>query len=55
MDLPAIDRVHGTPKPEKVEKKELDFLDRTITTGENHAYSRIAEGCSNFCKYCAKI
>lgn len=32
---------------------ELNFLDRTITTGENFAYLRIAEGCSNHCTYCA--
>lgn len=40
-------------KPEETKKKELDFLDRVITTGENYAYLRIAEGCSNFCTYCA--
>lgn len=40
-------------KPKETKKKELDFLDRTITTGENYAYLRIAEGCSNFCTYCA--
>ena len=39
--------------PEDTKKKNLDFLDRTITTGENFAYLRIAEGCSNFCTYCA--
>ena len=32
---------------------KLEFLDRTITTGENYAYLRIAEGCSNRCTYCA--
>ncbi len=35
------------------EKTKLDFLDRIITTGQNYAYLRIAEGCSNFCTYCA--
>ena len=40
-------------KPEEINQKELDFLSRTITTGENYAYLRIAEGCSNFCTYCA--
>lgn len=40
-------------KPEVTKVKELNFLDRTITTGENFAYLRIAEGCSNFCTYCA--
>ena len=34
-------------------KKQLDFLDRTITTGQNYAYIRIAEGCDNFCTFCA--
>lgn len=47
------EQIEKVIKPEKVEKKELDFLDRTITTGENYAYLRIAEGCSNFCTYCA--
>lgn len=38
----------------KINKKiNLDFMDRVITTGENYAYLRIAEGCSNFCTYCA--
>ena len=40
-------------KPQKAKKENLDFLDRTITTGSNYAYLRIAEGCSNFCTYCA--
>lgn len=31
----------------------LDFSDRVITTGQNFAYLRIAEGCSNRCTYCA--
>lgn len=32
---------------------ELDFMKRVITTGENYAYLKIAEGCSNNCTYCA--
>ena len=40
-------------KPEITKVKELSFLNRTITTGQNFAYLRIAEGCSNFCTYCA--
>ena len=40
-------------KPEVTKENHLSFLDRTITTGENFAYLRIAEGCSNFCTYCA--
>ena len=35
------------------ENAPMNFLDRVITTGENYAYVRIAEGCSNFCTYCA--
>lgn len=31
----------------------LDFMDRVITTGENYAYLKIADGCSNRCTYCA--
>ena len=40
-------------KSEKENKNNLDFLNRVITTGNNFAYLRIAEGCSNFCTYCA--
>ena len=47
------EQIENLIKPKKTEKKNLDFLDRTITTGENYAYLRIAEGCSNFCTYCA--
>jgi ribosomal protein S12 methylthiotransferase len=31
----------------------LEFSERIISTGENFAYLRIAEGCSNRCTYCA--
>lgn len=37
----------------QVVNEPMNFLDRVITTGENYAYLRIAEGCSNFCTYCA--
>lgn len=48
------EQIEKVIKPkEKVKKKDLDFLDRVITTGDNFAYLRIAEGCSNFCTYCA--
>ena len=30
-----------------------EFLNRTITTGNNYAYIKIGEGCSNNCTYCA--
>lgn len=29
------------------------FTDRVITTGENYAYLKIADGCSNCCTFCA--
>ncbi len=35
------------------ESKKMHFLDRVISTGDNFAYLRIAEGCSNRCTYCA--
>ena len=35
------------------ENKELDYLDRVISTGNKTAYLKIAEGCSNRCTYCA--
>ena len=47
------EQIEKVIKPEKTNIKNLDFLNRTITTGENFAYLRIAEGCSNFCTYCA--
>ena len=33
--------------------KEQEYLQRTVSTGENYAYLKIGEGCSNFCTYCA--
>ena len=30
-----------------------EFIDRVVTTGENFAYLKIGEGCSNKCTYCA--
>ena len=47
------EQIEEVIQPEKTKAKTLDFLNRTITTGENFAYLRIAEGCSNFCTYCA--
>ena len=32
---------------------DLDYNKRVVTTGETTAYLKIAEGCSNFCTYCA--
>lgn len=47
-----INEDNKTPK-QKTSNTELDFMNRVITTGENYAYLRIAEGCSNRCTYCA--
>lgn len=33
--------------------EQYDFMNRTITTGNNFAYLKIGEGCSNRCTYCA--
>ena len=32
---------------------QLNFMDRVLTTGDIMAYLKIAEGCSNYCTYCA--
>ena len=32
---------------------QKEFKERVITTGENYAYLKIGEGCSNMCTYCA--
>ena len=31
----------------------LNLMDRVLTTGDNYAYLKIADGCSNRCTYCA--
>lgn len=35
------------------ENDTLNYKDRVLTTGDTMAYLKIAEGCSNFCTYCA--
>lgn len=32
---------------------EQEYLQRSVSTGENFAYLKIGEGCSNMCTYCA--
>ena len=33
--------------------EQLNFQERFLTTGNNYAYIRIADGCDNFCTFCA--
>jgi len=40
-------------KKTELENSKLEYLERKITTGENYAYLKIAEGCDNRCTYCA--
>ena len=47
------EQIESVINPEIEKQKNLDFLNRIITTGENYAYLRIAEGCNNFCTFCA--
>lgn len=35
------------------EEDKLSYKNRVLTTGETMAYLKIAEGCSNYCTYCA--
>lgn len=43
----------NTKKIERQNNRFLDLTDRAITTGNNYAYLKIADGCSNRCTYCA--
>ncbi len=38
---------------ERESNQQLNFFDRVLTTGDIMAYLKIAEGCSNYCTYCA--
>ena len=40
-------------KIESSSQNTLEYTDRIISTGNKTAYLKIAEGCSNFCTYCA--
>lgn len=42
-----------TSKVVKQNEKFDELKERIITTGENYAYLKIADGCSNCCTYCA--
>ncbi len=51
-ELPEVDLFIPIRDYDKIFEK-LEYLEREITTGENYAYLKIAEGCSNNCTYCA--
>lgn len=38
---------------ENVENDYMKYRNRVVTTGKKMAYLKIAEGCDNFCTYCA--
>ena len=40
-------------KVDKTSANYMNYRNRTITTGKKQAYLKIAEGCDNFCTYCA--
>ena len=51
-ELPEVDLFIPIKEYSKV-FENLDMHNRVITTGDNFAYLRIADGCSNYCTYCA--
>ena len=51
-ELPEVDLFIPIKEYNQIFNK-LDYMKRTITTGKNFAYIRIADGCSNYCTYCA--
>lgn len=51
-ELPEVDLWIPIKEYDTIFSK-LDYLKRTVTTGKNYAYLRIADGCSNYCTYCA--
>ena len=53
------DKVKKMLENEEIEETEnpsnrefLNLMDRVLTTGDNYAYLKIADGCSNRCTYC---
>ena len=47
------DKIKALINEDNLTNSKLDFKNRVITTGNNYAYLKIAEGCSNNCTYCA--
>lgn len=51
-EMPEVDLFIPIREYDKI-FEVLDYHNRVISTGENFAYLRIADGCSNNCTYCA--
>lgn len=51
-EIPEVDLFVPIREYDKIFEK-LEYMAREISTGENFAYLKIAEGCSNNCTYCA--
>ena len=50
----AFNKVFSMIENEQIQNSDyLEFRDRVLTTGDQYAYIRIAEGCDNRCTYCA--
>lgn len=45
--------LENTEIQQNEDKGFLHLMDRMITTGDNYAYLKIADGCNNRCTYCA--
>lgn len=50
-EMLANEEIEEMEKPSN--REFLDLMDRVLTTGDNYAYLKIADGCSNRCTYCA--
>lgn len=56
-DTVEISKTHTSKKILEIKPLPMpkcnEFYERVVTTGENFAYIKIGEGCSNRCTYCA--
>ena len=53
QDNKKYGEIKSYPKEALPLPSQAEFLNRELTTGENFAYLKIGEGCSNRCTYCA--
>ncbi len=52
--LPEVDLYIKYSEYKKILDENFDeLIDRIVTTGNNYAYLKVADGCSNYCTYCA--